>query len=264
MKSARDSQQGSEGGQKKPGISYEGVTFDTGGKKEKERIMVIREETFEQFINLVRGVSLKTAFLMLIYQKIILKHRPFLVATFKSLANELDTDSRVLRRYAKQLKDEGLLAVGLPAADISKQPDEHLFTMGSKFERWIWRSKLFKKVQLDYVNNSESHVDKSASEEQQGVHYGPPNEPKGSTTDPQRVHHGPPINLQPSEIVNQFIQKKPLSSSSSSFYLSSVRQGDTHVSQKTGKTVEEESREKFKIQLAAMQKAEAERLRTCS
>lgn len=202
------------------GISYDGVSFKSGSREAGDRGLLIREGTFDQLIEITKLVSLKTAFLLLIFKKLIRGHQPRIYCTFNKLADELGTDSCVLRRYAKSLKTQGLLHFDKLKSSEMKEADEYVFTMGSKFERWLWKSKLFEKTKTDYMrqkggDNSHTDVDKSEHEKTQTDHHGLSENAKQTITDCldfETVHGGLPLDVQPSEIVRNLLNKMPLSS----------------------------------------------------
>lgn len=212
------------------GVSYEGVGFRSG--KKNDPTLLIRAETFSQFIQIIRQVSLKTAFLLTVFKRILLRHKPLIGASFQNLAQELDTSPEVLRRYAKQFQQEGLLHFKKLAKKDSTIPDEYVFTMGPKFENWMWNSRLFEKAKRDHVDNSQPHVDKFSDPKSQTVHYGLSDDPKQSTTDCQTVHYGPQSKMHIGDILKQIAPGSALSSLSPSLYLSSQKAGerDTDVS----------------------------------
>jgi hypothetical protein len=213
-------------------ISCEGVAFEAGNKKGTGQNMLMREETFDQFIEMVRCYSpIETAFMLIIYKKIVVRHKPYIFLTFAEIAEELHTNPRVIRRYSKKLMVAGILQFAKLEKCDSKIPNQYVFTMGPKFQKWIWKSKLFEKAKQDYVDNSSRRVDESQYEKNERVHAGPLTGEKGSMPDPQWVHAEPPQNDHNSGIIEESGEIPPLSSLMSSINMSSVEGwGETNVS----------------------------------
>lgn len=237
---------------KKYGITYDGIAFQSGKKDEKT--MLMREETFQDFVEIVKPFSLKAAYLMVIYKHINTSHRPYLMATFNELALEMGTQPRVLRRYSKDLKKDELLLYQKLEKQDARVEDQYIFSMGSKFERWIWRSKLFDIIKKDqnviYVDNIENRVDNFEGPENQRVHDGPPKDSKGSVTDPQRVHSGPPQEFKLAEIIELSRQKSAPVFSLPSINLSSVFESDEILKKMNPKRTQEEHARLIRQQIA--------------
>lgn len=198
------------------------MSFKPGNKKGTERTILMRAETFQQLINLVKLVSLKTAFLMTVLMKNQLGHKPLWIGTYRELADELNIDPRDLRKYSKSFKTSGLLICTKLHTQDAKKPDQYIFTMGPKFHRWLWQSRLFDKIKMDYVHNFETLVDNFSDSKNQRGHGAPPIPAKGGVVPPQRVHGAPPENSISIQFKANLSEKNSLFPFSSSLSMSSV------------------------------------------
>lgn len=230
----------------KYGINYDpSISFVPSKKKTKDnRTMLMLEKTFQEFVEIVKPFSLKAAYLMVVYKKVNLGHKPYVLATFRELAEELGTTDEVLRRYSKNLKKDELLHYEKLKAADARVKDQYIFQMGPKFQNYVWRSKLFDIIKKDQnvvyvervdgqnVDNSGKCVDNSDDQEEGAVHNGLSNSSKQSTTDCTTVHNGLPRNFQFAEIIELARQKSPPVFSLSSINMSSVseKSEETNVS----------------------------------
>lgn len=158
-----------------------------------KKVMTINRDTFDQFIEIVSLFSQKAAVLMDLYKELVVAHQPHIRFTFSELGTKLEMDPCNLRNYCKALKKEGLLLfakVEISDRLKSKGPDQYIFSMGPKFEKWLWESNHFKTKKKEYVDNSLSAVDKSSeggdnnsnSEIQTGGSHLPSNNPQVGAT----------------------------------------------------------------------------------
>lgn len=208
---------------KKYGITYEGVEFRVSKDKQGEKNMLMRAQTFQEFIEIVRPFSLKAAYLMLIYKHLNLSHRPYLVRTFNELSNELGTEFRVLKRYSKSLKEDGLLVYSKLSPEDASISDQYIFSMGPKFSKWMWKSKIFDLVKSDHGGDKVGNIgDNYQQINVEVVHNEPPETAKGSTADHQMNHYGPPEKSQHTENIEESNSPNIPVFSSSSIYMSSV------------------------------------------
>jgi hypothetical protein len=236
----------------KYGISYKDVEFRAGKNKKDEKNMLMREQTFQEFVEIVKPFSLKAAYLMLIYKKLVLIHKPYLITTFRQLAEELETEFRTLKRYSAALKEDGLLHYAKLEKKDSRIRGQYIFSMGPKFKNWIWKSKVFDVIKKDQnifcVDKVENDVDNFTSKKHEVVHSPPLKFKKCSTTDHLVVHHGPLHKMQIPEIIDLSNEKGAPVFSLSSINMSSVHR-EIQISPKRGSYYKEMTDEEKRLEM---------------